>query len=150
MADPGCIGVQPHFTVRDGRAALEFYRAAFGAEVLYQLTDPSDGRLGHAEIRIGQSILMLNDEYPDFGALAPDTIGGSAVSFYVEVADADATIARALAEGATLLRPAADQSYGHRSGMVLDPFGYRWSIGHKLEDVAADEMQRRWNAETAV
>ncbi|MGL4238694.1 VOC family protein [Tabrizicola sp.] len=149
MADLRYIGIQPHFTVKDGRAALEFYRTAFGAEVQYSLTDPSDGRLGHADIRIGQSVLMLNDEYPDFGALAPDTIGGSPVSFYVEVTDADAAIARALASGATLLRPAADQSYGHRNGMVLDPFGYRWSIGHKLEEVSAEDMQRRWDAETA-
>ena len=148
MTETSCTGVRPHFTVRDGRAALDFYAAAFGAELMYSLTDPSDGRLGHAEIRIGDSVLMLNDEYPDFGALAPDTIGGSPVSFYVEVADADAAIARALASGATLLRPAADQSYGDRSGMVLDPFGYRWSIGHKLEEVSAGEMQRRWDAET--
>jgi PhnB protein len=148
MADLRTIGIRPHFTVKDGRAALEFYRAAFGAEVLYSLTDPADGRLGHAEIRIGQSVLMLNDEYPDFGALAPDTIGGSPVSFYVEVTDADAAISRALAAGATLLRPAADQTHGDRSGMVLDPFGYRWSIGHKLEEVSAEDMQRRWNAET--
>lgn len=148
MADQDFIGVQPHFAVKDGRAALDFYQMAFGAEVLFTLIDPSDGRLGHAEIRIGRSILMLNDEYPDFGALAPDTIGGSPVSFNIEVADADAAIARALTAGATLLRPASDQFYGHRSGMVLDPFGYRWALSHKVEEMSGKDMQARWNAET--
>jgi PhnB protein len=148
VTDIRYTGVQPHFTVKGGAAALAFYRAAFGAEVMYQLTDPADGRLGHAEIRIGGSVLMLNDEYPDFGALSPDTLGGSPVMFAVTVSDAAAAMQRAVGAGATILRPVALQSHGNRMGVVLDPFGHRWSLIEPVEEVSADEMQRRWNEET--
>jgi PhnB protein len=138
--------VQAHFTVKDAQAALAFYQAAFGAEVLYKLINPADGTIGHAEIRIGQTTLMMNDEYPDFGAVSPDTLGGSPMQFVAIVADADAAMAQALAAGATLPRPVNMQFYGNKAGMLLDPFGYRWSVQQEVEDVSPAEMQRRWDA----
>jgi len=148
MSEESAVRVIPHFTVADAQSAIEFYRKAFGAHELYRLTDPDGRRIGHAEIEIGGSVMMLNDEYPDFGARCPDTIGGSPVVFFLEVANADATIERAAQCGATVLRPAADQFHGYRSGMVLDPFGYRWSVSHKVEDVTPATMQSRWEAMT--
>src|SRR5215218_5682200 len=107
-------GLSPYITVKDAAAALDFYREAFGAEEQFRLKAP-EGKIGHAEIRIGEATLMLSDEWPDFGALSPPTIGGSPVKLHLYVDDADATVARAVAAGATLLRPVADQFYGDRS-----------------------------------
>ena len=101
------------------------YRAAFGAEEQFRLVEPG-GRIGHAEIRIGNSTVMLSDEYPDFGALSPVTVGGSPVKLHLYVEDADALVARAVGAGATLLRPVRDQFYGDRSGMIVDPYGHSW------------------------
>jgi PhnB protein len=136
--------VTPYICVKDSAKAIEFYKQAFGAIEKYRLKEPS-GRIGHAEISIGESVIMLSDEYPDYGALSPTSIGGSAVTFHVRVLDADAAMKRALGAGATLLRPVEKQFYGERSGMVTDPFGYRWFIGAHVEDVSPDEMQKRWN-----
>jgi PhnB protein len=136
--------VTAYLTVKNATAALDFYRKAFGAEEIYRLTD-DNGLIGHAEFRIGTSVLMLSDEHPDFGALSPPTIGGSPVKFHILVEDADRAIARAVEAGATELRPAQDQFYGMRSGMVADPFGHSWFIGSPVEQVSADEMQRRYN-----
>ncbi len=138
--------VQAHFTVKGGQAALDFYQAAFGAEVLYKLINPADGTLGHAEIRIGETVMMLNDEYPGFGALAPESIGGSPLQFVANVTDADAAMTRAVAAGAVQLRPVSLQFHGHKAGVLLDPFGHRWSLLEKVEDVPPAEMQRRWDA----
>ncbi|MBM3644494.1 MAG: VOC family protein [Alphaproteobacteria bacterium] len=135
--------LRPHLTVRDGAAAIDFYRRAFGAVELFRLVEPS-GKLGHAEIRIGDTIVMLNEEYPDFGALSPDSLGGSPVAFLIYVDNADQAIERATKAGATLLRPVADQFYGDRSGMVACPFGYRWTLGNRAEEVDPAEMQRRF------
>ena len=135
--------VSAYFTVKDAPAALDFYARAFGAEELYRLTDPT-GRIGHAEIRIGQSVMMLADEHPDFGALSPPTIGGSPVSFHIVVDDADGAVDRAVEAGAALLRPLQNEFYGMRSGMVADPFGYKWFIAQEIEAVDAEEMQRRY------
>ncbi len=150
MSDVNFVGVTPHFTVSRGHEALDFYASAFGAKITYKLVDPSDRRLGHAEIVIGTTRMMLNDEYPDFGALSPDSFGGSPVQFAITVIDADAAMARAVAAGATVLRPVALQAHGDRMGVVTDPFGHRWSLVQEVESVSADEMQRRWNSETAV
>jgi PhnB protein len=139
--------VQAHFTVKGGQAALEFYQKAFGAEVLYRLINPADGTLGHAEIRIGETVMMLNDEYPDFGAVSPDTLGGAPLQFVMHVDDADAAMAQAVAAGATMLRPVSLQFHGHKAGVLLDPFGHRWSLLQKVEEVSPAEMQRRWNAD---
>lgn len=136
--------VLPHATVHDAKAAIAFYAKALGAKEIFRLVEPGSGRVGHAEIRIGNSILMLSDEYPDFGALSPNSVGGSPVAFRVIVDDADRAVARAVAAGATLIRPVQDQFYGDRSGMIACPFGYRWFLATPKEDVSPDEMQKRW------
>jgi PhnB protein len=135
--------LRAHVTVHDAKAAIDFYIKAFGAEEVFRLVEPA-GRVGHAEIRIGDSLLMLNDEYPDFGARSPAAIGGSPVAFYIRVADADAAVKRAVKAGATIVRPVEDQFYGERTGMVACPFGYRWSLSVPKEQVDAAEMQKRW------
>lgn len=135
--------VQAHMTVHDAAAAIGFYVKAFGAEELFRLVEPA-GRVGHAEIRIGDTVLMMNDEYPDFGASSPAAIGGSPVAFRVLVPDADKAVERAVAAGATLVRPVQDQFYGDRSGMVACPFGYRWFLAAPKELVSPEEMQKRW------
>ena len=140
--------VTPYLCVRDAAAALEFYRAVFGAEELFRLTDPGDGRIGHAEFRIGDTVLFMADEYPDFGALGPDTLGGSPVALHLQVSVCDKVLAAAEAAGALVLRRPADQSFGERLGQVQDPWGHRWFIAQKIEEVAPTEMQRRWEAET--
>lgn len=136
--------VQPHMTVHDAKGAIAFYVKAFGAEELFRLVEPGSGRVGHAEIRIGDSILMMNDEYPDFGARSPGAIGGSPVAFRVVVLDADKAVDRAVKAGATLVRPVQDQFYGDRSGMVACPYGYRWFLAAPKETVTPVEMQKRW------
>ena len=140
---PSSQTVRPHMTVHDAKAAIDFYVRAFGATELFRLVEPA-GRVGHAEIRIGDTVLMMNDEYPDFGARSPGAIGGSPVAFHIVVADADAAVERAVAAGATLVRPVQDQFYGDRSGMVACPFGYRWFLAAPKEVVTPEEMQKRW------
>jgi PhnB protein len=105
--------------------------------------DAPGGRIGHAEIKLGDSAIMLADEHPEEGALSPRKIGGSPVMLHVYVADVDATVARAVAAGAKLIRPIADQFYGDRTGSLEDPFGYRWSIATHKEDLSTDEIRRR-------
>ena len=135
----------PHMFFRDTAKAIAFYKAAFGAEEDFRLTDPT-GKIGHAEITVGDCRLMMCDEHPDFGALSPATVGGSPVWLNLRVADADAFVARAVAAGATLLRPVKQQFYGDRNGTIADPFGYTWSIATKVEEVSPQEMQRRYRA----
>lgn len=132
-----------YLRVHDAAGAIEFYRRAFGATENFRLTEPG-GRIGHAELDFGGATLMLSDEFPEFGIRSPQTLGGTSITLHLHVDDADAVIARAVAAGATLLRPAQDQFYGERSGTVRDPFGHEWNIGHHLEDVPPDEMQRRY------
>jgi len=135
----------PYLIVKDATKAIEFYREAFGAEELFRLTGP-DGRIGHAELRIGASVLMVADEFPDFGALGPTSIGGSPVSLHLYVDDVDAVVPRAEAAGATVLRRIADEFYGDRTAMLADPFGHKWHVATRTEDVSPAEMQRRWSA----
>lgn len=137
--------VTAHLIVQDAARAIAFYTRAFGARELYRLVEPG-GKIGHAELMIGNSRLMICDEYPGFGALAAATIGGSPVKLLVYVDDADAVVRQALAAGATELRPVQNQFHGDRSGMVLDPFGLSWSIATPVEDVSPGEMQRRFTA----
>lgn len=139
--------VIPYIVAKDANAAIAFYIAAFGAKEEFRMTDPSDGRIGHAELKFGDSIVMLADEYPDFGALSPDTIGGSPVTLHLSTAAVDDDLARAVDAGATVLRAATDQSFGERSAMVLDPFGHRWMLSQTIEQLSPDEMQRRWTEE---
>jgi PhnB protein len=133
----------PYITVRDAVRAIGFYVHVFEARELFRLTEPQ-GRIGHAELAIGGSLLMLADEYPDFGALSPAAVGGSPVTLHLYVRDVDAVLARAEAAGATTLRAAKDEFYGDRSGMLQDPFGHRWMLASRREEVAPQEMQRRW------
>lgn len=135
--------LRAHATVHDAKAAITFYVKAFGAVELFRLVEPA-GRVGHAEIRIGDSVLMLNDEFPDFGAKSPASVGGSPVAFRIEVSDADAAVDRAVKAGATVVRPVQDEFYGDRMGMVACPFGYRWSLATPKEQVSPAEMQKRW------
>jgi PhnB protein len=137
--------VYPYLRVRDAGRALDFYKQAFGAEELFRLTEPS-GRIGHAEIKIGGTTLMLADEYPEMNIVGPQTLGGTTFSIHLHVDNADAWIERAVAVGATVLRPAADAFYGERSGSVRDPFGHEWLLGHQIEEVSTEEMQRRYTA----
>src|SRR4029453_1318862 len=119
--------LRAHMTVHDAKEAIAFYAKAFGATELFRLTEPS-GRAGHPEVRIGHRVLMLNDEYPDFGAKSPAAIGGSPVAFHIQVTDADKAVDRAVKAGATLMSEVQDQFYGARSGIVACPFGYRWFL----------------------
>jgi PhnB protein len=137
--------VYPYLRVRDAGRALDFYQRAFGAQELFRLTEPG-GRIGHAEIRIGATTLMLSDEYPEMGVVGPQALGGTTFSIHLHVDDADAWIARAVEAGATVVRPATDAFYGERGGTVRDPFGHEWMLGHQIEEVAVEEMQRRYTA----
>jgi PhnB protein len=132
-----------YLCVGDTPAAIAFYRDAFGATEKFRLVEPN-GRVGHAELTFGPTTIMLSDEFPEFGIRAPAAFGGTAVTIHLHVDDADAMIARAVAAGATLERAAQDQFYGERSGSVHDPYGHRWLIGHTIETVTPEEMQRRY------
>jgi len=131
--------------VADPDAAIDFYARAFGARELFRLTEPG-GRIGHAELDFDGTILMLSGEYPELGIEGPKPGTPTSATLHLHVDDADAMIARAVAAGATLVRPAQDHFYGERSGTVVDPFGHRWLIGHEIEKVAPAEMQRRYQA----
>lgn len=135
-----------YLAVKGAQQAIDFYVEAFGAVLDFKLVDPGDGRIGHAELEIGASRFFIADEYPDFGAVSPDTLGGSPVKFHLDVADADAFVAQAVQRGATVLRPVTLEFYGSRSGMLADPFGYSWFVASQVEAVSPEEMQRRWNA----
>jgi PhnB protein len=137
--------VFPYLRLRDAGAALDFYKRAFGATELFRLTEPS-GRIGHAEIKLGPATVMLSDEYPEYGMVGPQSLHGTTVTLHLHVDNADAWIARAVAAGAELVRPATDAFYGERSGSVRDPFGHEWLLGHSIESVSTDEMQRRYDA----
>ncbi len=140
----GYHSVTPYLTVDDGNAAIEFYKVAFGAEEVLRL--PMGDKIAHAEVRIGNSVVMLSDEMPDRGVLSPKTRGGNTSGMMIYLPDVDAAIARATDAGATLERPVEDQFYGDRTGTVIDPFGHRWTLSTHVEDVPEDEMQRRMAA----
>ena len=131
--------VSIHLCVANGSAAIDFYRAAFGATELMRLAEP-DGKIGHAQLQIGNLVLSLSDEYPDYGTVSPQTIGGSPVKMHLDVPDVDAFAEQALKAGATLVRPIADQFYGDRSGQIADPFGYTWIVSTHIKDVPIEEM----------
>jgi PhnB protein len=134
--------VTPYLIFDGAGGAIEFYKRALGASEVMRLDDPS-GRIHHAEIRIGDSQIMLADEHPELQALSPKTIGGSPVTMHVYVEDVDAAVDRAVKAGAKLVRPVADQFYGDRTGGIEDPFGYRWFIATHKEDLTLDEVRRR-------
>jgi len=134
--------VSPYLAIKDAVKALEFYKKAFGAVETYKLVMP-DGRLGHAEIRLGDSVIMLADEFPEFGGKSPQTLGGSPVCIHLYVDDVDAFFKQALAAGAKERRAVMDQFYGDRSGQLEDPFGHLWWVATHTEDVPPEELQKR-------
>ena len=138
----GYHAITPYLIVKRGAEAIQFYVRAFGAVEDERMEGPG-GKIRHAEITIGDSRVMLADEHPEIGALSPQTIDGSPVSLHLYVEDVDAVVARAIAAGATLTRPVADQFYGDRVGGITDPFGHRWFIATHKEDLTKDELHRR-------
>jgi len=137
--------VYTYLRVQNGADAIEFYKRAFGATEKFRLVEPS-GRLGHAELDFGGTTVMLSDEFPEYGIVGPRSVGGTTFCLHLHVDDADALIRQAVDAGAELVRPAKDQFHGERSGTVRDPFGHEWLIGHALEEVSPEEMQRRYTA----
>lgn len=135
----------PYLTVRNTAEAIAFYRRAFGAEEKLRLTEPS-GRIGHAEIEIGGHVVMMSDEFPEYGVRAPGPSEKCPMILHLHVDDADKVIRQAIEAGATMVRPPADEFYGERSGRIRDPFGHEWLIGHAIEEVSPEEMQRRYTA----
>ncbi|QDQ28114.1 VOC family protein [Chitinimonas arctica] len=138
----GYHSVTPYLTVSDGKAALDFYQRAFDAKVVMQMPG-ENGKVMHADILLGNSHVMLSDEFPDYGALSPKTLGGRSGTVMLYVEDVDAVVASAVAAGGVLERPVADQFYGDRVGMVRDPFGHGWHISTHIEDVPDSEMEKR-------
>jgi PhnB protein len=137
----GYHSVTPYLIVDGAEEAIRFYAEAFGATEVMRL--PMGDKIGHAEVKIGDSHVMLSDEWPDYGKLGPKSRGGSTAGLNIYLEDVDAAFARAVAAGATVERPVEDQFYGDRSGTVIDPFGHSWTLSTHVEDIAEDELQRR-------
>ena len=134
--------VTPYLCIDGAAAGIEFYKTVFGATERMRMPAP-EGKVGHAELQIGDSVIMLSDEFPEMGVTSPRTVGGSPVGLSVYVEDVDAVYERAVEAGATALRPVENQFYGDRSGQFEDPFGHKWNVATHVEDVAPDEMARR-------
>src|SRR5271154_1298112 len=141
----GYHAITPYLALRDAARAIEFYKKAFGATELMRIAAPG-GRVGHAELKIGDSIIMLSDEHPEMGARAPQTVGGSPVGLMLYVENVDAVADRAVTAGAKLTHPVEDKFYGDRSGTLTDPFGHVWHVSTHKEDVPPDELRRRAEA----
>jgi PhnB protein len=134
--------ITPGLTVKGAQEAIEFYKEAFGAEVVSLKTSPDGSKVVHSEIKIGDSRIFVNDEFPDMGARGPQSLGGSPVSLNLYVEDADAVFERAVAAGATVMMPLADQFWGDRWGMVTDPFGHTWSVASHVADLSQEEVDK--------
>jgi PhnB protein len=137
--------LSPYLIVRGAAQAIAFYQQALIAREVFRLSEPN-GKIGHAELTVGDARFMLADEYPDFGALSPVSVGGTPVSIHLYVDDVDAVVARATQAGATILRPVKDEFFGDRTATLTDPFGHRWQIATRKEEISPAEMQRRWAA----
>jgi PhnB protein len=131
----------PYLTVRDAAKAIEFYKQAFGAQERGVMKGP-DGKVMHAELKIGDSVIMLADEFPEFGAVSPESVGGSSSGLHIYVNDVDQAFDRAVKAGAHVEMPVMDQFWGDRYGKLKDPFGHKWSIATHVKDMSADEMKR--------
>lgn len=142
----GYHSVTPYLIVKGAAAAIEFYKQVFGATEIMRL--PHGDKLGHAEVMIGDSHVMLADEYPEMGTVGPLTLGGTSTGICLYVADCDSVVQRAVDAGAKLERPLQDQFYGDRSGTVIDPFGHKWTIATHIEDLSPDEICQRMTAWT--
>ena len=141
----GYHSVTPYLIVNGGAEAIEFYKKAFGAVELFRMPSP-DGKIGHAEIKVGDSPIMLADEYPDMGYKGPQSIGGSPVSLMIYVEDVDTVFKQAVDAGAIVKEALQDKFYGDRMATVVDPFGHRWHLATHKEDVSPEEMGRRATA----
>jgi PhnB protein len=139
----GYHSVTPYLVIDGAAKAIDFYKKVFGATEMMRMPSPDGSRIGHAELKIGDSPIMLADEHPEMSIRGPHSIGGTPVSMMVYVEDVDKVAKRALAAGAQELRPVADQFYGDRSGTFLDPFGHMWTVSTHVEDVPAEEMEKR-------
>jgi PhnB protein len=135
----------PYLTVTNAAAAIDFYKQVFDAIELMRMDEPN-GKVGHAELKIGNGIVMLSDEYPEIGVLSPKTVGGSPVAIHLYVENVNTLFERALAAGARVLRPLEDQFYGDRAGKLEDPFGHLWFVASHVEDVSPEEIGRRAKA----
>lgn len=134
--------VTPYICTRDASRALEFYKTAFGATETMRIGAPG-GKIGHAEIKIGDAVIMLADEHPELGFVGPQTLNGTSFTLHLVVPNVDEFIAAAVAAGATLQRPIADEFYGMRTGTVIDPFGHRWMVATVVEEVSTQEVVKR-------
>jgi PhnB protein len=138
----GYHSVTPYLIVKGAAKAIEFYKQAFGATETLRMAQP-DGRIGHAELKIGDSTIMLADEFPEIDARSPESLGGTPVMIHLYVEDVDAVAKNASSAGARELRPVQDQFYGDRSGMFADPFGHKWNISTHKEDLTDEEVRKR-------
>ena len=138
----GYNSVTPYLVIKGAAKAIDYYKSVFGATEVMRMPGP-DGRIGHAELKIGDSHIMLADEFPEMGHQGPLTLGNSPVSMLLYVEDVDSTVQRAVADGAQILKPVADQFYGDRMGFIQDPFGHRWGVATHKEDVSPKEMEER-------
>ena len=137
----GYHSVTPYLIINGAADAIEFYKKAFGATELFRM--PHGDKIGHAEIKIGDSPIMLADEYPEMGFKSPKSIGGTPVSLMIYVEDVDTVFPRAIAEGGVEMKPLQDQFYGDRSGTFTDPFGHVWTVATHMEDLTPEEMGKR-------
>ena len=144
----GYHSVTPYLIIKGATEAIDFYKKAFGATELFRMPAP-EGKIGHAEIKIGNSPIMLADEFPEMGYKSPRSLGGSPVSLMIYVDDVDTVFKQAIAAGGKEQRPVKDQFYGDRSGTLEDPFGHGWHVATHKEDVSPEEMERRMKAHTA-
>jgi PhnB protein len=135
--------VIPYLCMKGAARAIDFYVRAFGARETYARITDGDGRVGHAELTIGASTIFLADEHPETGVISPATLGGSHMSFVINLPNVDDVVKQAVAAGGRLSRPVENKFYGHRSGEITDPFGYRWTLSTKIEDLTEEEVQRR-------
>lgn len=138
----GYHGVTPYLIIKGAAGAIDYYKKAFGASEAMRVTQP-DGRVGHAEIKIGEAVVMLADEFPEMNVVSPATLGNTSVGLLLYVENADATFDKAITLGAQIEKPMADQFYGDRTGTIKDPFGHKWTIATHLEDVTPQEIERR-------
>jgi PhnB protein len=143
---PGYHSLTPHMTVRDAARAIEFYKQAFDAKERGGVMQGPDGKIMHAELTIGDSILMLADEFPEYGSLSPKSIGGAGMTLHIYTEDVDAAFDRAVKAGATVEMPATDMFWGDRYGKLADPFGHKWSIATHKADLSAEEMDKNMKA----
>lgn len=141
----GMHTITPHITLRNAAQAIDFYKRAFGAEELGRSLTP-DGKIMHAAIRIGDSLIMMNDEFPNMGSSSAETLGGTSITLHIQTEDVDSLFDRAVKAGAKATMPVADQFWGDRYGQVVDPFGQRWSLATRVEQLTPEEVETRAKA----